>query len=113
MASTLDVAKHSGVKEEYVNRVFDSLLEVLVADPKGQVIIRTFGTWRLRRRKKRTFKSPVLAGGKAEVGEKVTIRFKPTKAARERLNNQGARAPSLPRPRAATADVFKKGRAAK
>src|SRR5262245_26256280 len=113
MASTHDIAKHSGIREEYINRVFESALEVLRNDPKGQLIVRNFGAWRLRRRKKRTFQSPIRGGGKAEVGEKLTIRFKPTKATLKRLNGSDARAPSLPRPRAATGDVFKRGRSGK
>lgn len=113
MASAYDIARHSGIREEFVNRVFDSLIEVLQQDDRGLVIIRSFGSFQLRRKAARVFKSPILPGGAGTAKEKVTIRFHPTEAAKKRLNGNSARAASLPRRRAATGEVFTKGKGPK
>jgi nucleoid DNA-binding protein len=97
MASLADVAHHAGIRLEYADRLFDSLLETLLHSEDHQVTIRSIGTWKLHIRKQRTYKSPALPGGVVVKPDEYTIKFTPSTSAKATLNSP-ARSKSAPRP---------------
>jgi len=67
---------------QIVQKTLDAIIDILTAE--GRVELRDFGVFEVKKRKPRQARNP-RTGEKFMVGEKVTVTFKPGRAAEERL----------------------------
>lgn len=77
MAGVKEIAKLTGLTQEQIHDVFDSIQNLAFSGVR--VIIRRFGSFRAVERKRRTIRSPAIKGGSADVKPSMVIRYKPSK----------------------------------
>lgn len=85
MSGMVDIAKSIGVKQDIVSEVFEEILKRV--DNGEEVRIKGFGTFKGKVYPGRTLQSPTVNGGKPiKFGDSVTLKFRQSQLAKQRLN---------------------------
>lgn len=112
MAGIHGVARTAEIKDAQAHALFAGILESVKQG--NRVYVKDFGSFFPVKRAARTITSPQIPGGKAEVPERIVIRFRPSPVTKAALNgSKKAAAKPAPKPAAAAAPAAKKPPAAK
>lgn len=93
MAGMNEIAKAAGLHPDVVSQVFEAIADLVRED---HVVVKNFGTFRVRRSPGRSIVSPQLPGGVAQVEERNKLFFKAAPLMNELLNGGVARARGTP-----------------